>query len=232
MKSWKFLQLNPDDLRQPTKKDTGGTKITPSGKNLAGVLHRIKQQDDYSLVEITRKLQNFLPHFIKVDVIDDEESNQFIIKLKENDQKEYTSRVLSEGTLRILALCIMEFDDEHAGLLCFEEPENGVHHYRIKNMTSLLKDLSTDFSSEELPLRQVIVNTHSPILVRHIYNWKEDQNVGIWYAQIRNRVANIDNKRVRLQITNIIPVEKEYLLPLEFSDSERKLALSTYMAMY
>lgn len=214
-------------MRQPTKKNTGGTKITPSGKNLAAVLYRIKQQDDYNLIEITRKLQTFLPHFIQVDVVDDKESNQFIIKLKDKDKKEYTSRVLSEGTLRILALCIMEFDDEHTGLLCFEEPENGVHHYRVKDMTSLLKDLSVNFSEEELPLRQVIVNTHSPILVRHIYNWKEDHNVGVWYASIRNRVANIDDKRVRLQVTNIIPVEKENLLPLGFSDSEKKLALNT-----
>ncbi|HBK30102.1 MAG TPA: ATPase, partial [Porphyromonadaceae bacterium] len=52
-----------------------------------------------------------------------------------------------------------------SGLLCFEEPENGIHPFRISTMASLLKDLTNDFTDEELPLRQVIVNTHSPILV-------------------------------------------------------------------
>lgn len=61
MKSWRFLQLNPDDLRQPTSKKTGEDIISPSGKNLAAALFRIQQEDPYSLIEISRKLNTFLP---------------------------------------------------------------------------------------------------------------------------------------------------------------------------
>ncbi|MFE3871460.1 AAA family ATPase [Flavobacterium sp. ZS1P70] len=229
MKSWKFLQLNPEDLRQATSKNNGEDTISTSGKNLAAALYRIKQEDKYVLKEISRKLNKFLPNFIEVDVIDDKENKQFLIKLKDVEKKEFSSRVLSEGTLRILALCILEFDDKHTGLLCFEEPENGIHPFRIKAMTELLKDLSVDFNQEETPLRQVIVNTHSPVLVGNMMKWQNDTNVSIWYAQMRNTITEINKTRLKISTTKISRVIKDNSLQqlhLVFSEQDRKLTLA------
>lgn len=229
MKSWKFLQLNPEDLRQATSKNNGEDTISVSGKNLAAALFRIKQNDKYSLKEISRKLNSFLPNFIEVDVLDDNENKQYLIKLKDVDKKEFSSRVLSEGTLRILALCILEFDEKHTGLLCFEEPENGIHPFRIKAMTELLKDLSVDFNEVEVPLRQVIVNTHSPVLVSNMEVWKNDKNVSIWYAQTRSTLTDFNGNRLKLNSTKISPVIKDNSikqLSLVFSEQDRKLTLS------
>ena len=228
MRSWQFLELNPEDLRQPTSKSNGEDTLSQSGKNLAAVLYRIKQEDPYILKEISRKLQTFLPNFIEVDVIDDTENKQYLIKLKDKDKKEYSSRVLSEGTLRILTLCILEYDDKHTGLLCFEEPENGIHPFRIDAMAQLLKGLSTDFTDTDMPLHQVIVNTHSPVLVNHIFHWQHDNNVSIWYAEMRNRVTDIQNKRMALSVTSILPVIKDNnkQMMLSFSEQDRKLTLS------
>jgi len=229
MKSWKFLQLNPEDLRQATSKNNGEDTISVSGKNLAAALFRIKQNDKYSLKEISRKLNSFLPNFIEVDVVDDNENKQYLIKLKDVDKKEFSSRVLSEGTLRILALCILEFDEKHTGLLCFEEPENGIHPFRIKAMTELLKDLSVDFNEVEIPLRQVIVNTHSPVLVGNMDSWKNDKNVSIWYAQMRTSISNINENRLKINSTKISPVIKDnslLQLSLIFSEQDRKLTLA------
>lgn len=227
MKSWKFLELSPDELRKPTNKDIGGDIIGSSGKNLAAVLNRIKQEDEYLLKEISRKLQTFLPDFIEVDVLDDRENKQFLIKLKDKQNKVFSSRVLSEGTLRILTLCILEYDSRHSGLLCFEEPENGVHPFRIGSMAKLLKDLSVDFYSLDLPLRQVIVNTHSPVLVGYINKWIDDKNVSIWFAQMSNLITTIRGRRTSLQITRFLPVEKESQLSIEFSEQDKKLTLAT-----
>jgi predicted ATPase len=229
MKSWKFLQLNPEDLRQATSKNNGEDIISVSGKNLAAALFRIKQNDKYSLKEISRKLNSFLPNFIEVDVVDDNENKQYLIKIKDVDKKEFSSRVLSEGTLRILALCILEFDEKHTGLLCFEEPENGIHPFRIKAMTELLKDLSVDFNEVEIPLRQVIVNTHSPVLVSNMEVWKNDKNVSIWYAQTRSTLTDFNGHRLKLNSTKISPVIKDNSLKqlsLVFSEQDRKLTLS------
>jgi len=202
MRSWKFLELNPEDLRHPTSKNTGEDELTQSGKNLAAVLNRIKQEDSYSLKEISRKLQTFLPNFIEVDVIDDVENKQYLIKLKDKDKKEYSSRVLSEGTLRILTLCILEYDTKHTGLLCFEEPENGIHPFRIGAMGKLLKDLCADFTDADMPLRQVIVNTHSPIMVGNILElYLNDTNVSIHLSQMVNRVTTLSGLKRKISVT-------------------------------
>lgn len=229
MKSWKFLQLNPEDLRQATNKNNGEDTISISGKNLAAALYRIKQTDPFAIKDISRKLNSFLPNFIEVDVVDDNENKQYVIKLKDVDKKEFSSRVLSEGTLRILALCILEFDEKHTGLLCFEEPENGIHPFRIKAMTELLKDLSVDFNEIETPLRQVIINTHSPILVGTMLKWKDDKNVSIWYAQMRTSISDRNEKRLKISATKISRVIKNddlLQLSLPFMEQERKLTLA------
>lgn len=225
MKSWRFLQLNPDDLRQPTSKKTGEDTISFSGKNLAAALYRIAQEDSYSLVEVSRELNKFIPNYTEVSVIDDVENKQYVIYLKGEDGKEYSSRVLSEGTLRMLALCILEQDERHTGLLCFEEPENGIHPFRIKTMVELLKDLTTDFMDSSFPLRQVIINTHSPILVKDITKWDKDKNVSLYFAQMRNRIQEINEQRQRTKVTIILPVVKEGQLSISFSEQDKKLSM-------
>jgi predicted ATPase len=210
MRSWQFLQLNPEDLREPTKQDAGlRDEITSSGKNLAAALFRIKLKDPYTLKEISRKLNSFLPGFTDVDVFNDSANRQFVIKLKGEDKKWFSSRVLSEGTLRILTLCILEFDDKYSGLLCFEEPENGIHPYRISATAQLLKDLSSTFDDVDDLLRQVIVNTHSPVLISSLVLWQNDLNVSVWFSKQNTLVTDINNKKVKLKVTRVSPVLKK-----------------------
>jgi predicted ATPase len=230
MHSWRLLQLNPEYLREPTQQEPGiRDTITSTGKNLASSLFRIKQIDEYNLIEISRKLNVFLPGFIEVNVYDDKANRQYIIKLKGEDGKEFTSRVLSEGTLRLLALCILEYDEKHTGLLCFEEPENGIHPFRIKAMATLVKALSTDFHNSELPLRQAIVNTHSPVLVNEMMLWRNDKNVSVNFSEMRTRIIGIQGKKIKINVSKISPVIKlnDFQTSLEFSVQDRKLTLTT-----
>lgn len=232
MKSWKFLQLNPDLLRKPTDKSTGEDQIGEGGENLAAALHRISIKSPWALAEISRKLQVFVPEFIEVQVVDDHENKQFVIKLIDKDGKTYSSRVLSEGTLRILALCILEHDELHTGLLCFEEPENGIHPFRIKAMAELLKDLSTDFEPENLPLRQAIVNTHSPALINVIDQWTNepkvaDSNVSLWYTKIASAIVRVGARRFKMNISKITSVEKVQKRQLSFLTPEADQKITT-----
>jgi hypothetical protein len=83
----------------------------------------------------------------------------------------HPARALSDGTLRFLALTILELDPETSGVLCLEEPENGIHPERIPAMLELLQDIAIDVSEPrdpENPLRQVIINTHSPAVVTQV----------------------------------------------------------------
>ena len=196
---------------------------------LAVDLFRIQQKDSYSLIEISRTLNSFLPNFTEVSVIDDKENKQYLILLKGEDGKAFTSRVLSEGTLRLLTLCILEYDEKHTGLLCFEEPENGIHPFRIKSMARLVKDLTTDFINPEIPLRQAIVNTHSPVLVNEMIQWKNDKNVSVHFSEMRTRIVKVNETKIKMNITKITPALKDYetQTTISFSEQDRKLTLST-----
>lgn len=227
MKGWRFLQLNPEVLRMPTSKTSGEDFIDAEGRNLAATLFRIKQEDAYNLKEISRKLHSFLPNFVGIDVKDDVENKQYVIVLHDVDGKEYTSRVLSEGTLRILTLCVLLYDGRHRGLLCFEEPENGINPFRIKAMALLLQDLSVDFRVSGQALRQVIVNTHSSIFVRAIYRRMPDRDLTIGLAQMVSRILTVDTERKKMLATRITPVPQEDALQtdIQFSEQERRMTL-------
>jgi predicted ATPase len=93
IKSWKFLQLNPEDLRKPSSylaKDN----LTHTGQNLASTLYRIKVINPDAIRNITRRMNSLLPSIIDVDVIDDKVGKQFVIQIKTQDNREFTSRVL------------------------------------------------------------------------------------------------------------------------------------------
>ncbi|MDM8522189.1 AAA family ATPase [Desulfococcaceae bacterium HSG8] len=232
MRSWMFLQLSPRDLREPTRQDIGlRDTITPGGKNLAAALYRIRQTDLYSLKEISRKLNSFLPNYTEVKVYDDKVNRQFIIRIEGEDGKAFSSQVLSEGTLRLLALCVLEQDDKHTGLLCFEEPENGIHPFRMEAMAHLLRDLSIDFTDADMPLRQVIVNTHSPVLVNQLLQWKDDNDVSVCLSRLNSLITETDGTKNKIKITKMSPVlkQKDKSDQLSFfpvSEPERKVTLA------
>lgn len=68
-----------------------------------------------------------------------------------------SSRIVSEGTLRVLALCALSVNPWNGNLLAIEEPENGVHPRRVELIAKMLTSLALD------QRRQVVVSTHSPL---------------------------------------------------------------------
>lgn len=211
IQNWNFLQLNPEELRKPSPRMAADV-ITQSGANLASCLFRIKTDDETLLKDISRQLNNLLPNFVKVDVEEDLAGNQFVIKVYNEDGRQFSSRILSEGTLRLLTLCVLKYDNYNKGVLCFEEPENGIHPFRLRMMINLLSDLTTDFNDIEdpiLPLRQVIINTHSPVLINDIFGI-ENPNITIWFSQLVSQITKIGNNpndsKVKFRATKILPV--------------------------
>lgn len=207
MLNWRMLQLNPEDLRKPSSR-MALDSVSHSGANLAAALHRLKTDDDIVLNDISIELNNLLPNFTRVDVIEELAENRFVIKLTSDDGREFTSRVLSEGTLRILILCILKYDYQHKGIICFEEPENGIHPFRLQMMIQLLKGLSTEYLDVEeplLPLRQIIVNTHSTRLVAEILKENKACNeISVWFSKLNSKVDH--KKKCKYKITKLIPV--------------------------
>lgn len=192
------MQLNLGDLRLPTSQYTSQytDRITESGKNLAAVLFRIKQEDQFALIEISRDLNNLFPNLIEIEVYDDEVKQEFIVKLKNDGGRKFSLETASEGTLRLLALLTLQYDSQHTGTLFFENPENGIDPSLSEGMENLLRELSVDFEDSEAPLRQVIVNTHRMMLVSN-----EDKNISCQDFRSTSLITTVKDKRIKLKIT-------------------------------
>jgi predicted ATPase len=176
MSSWSLLQLEPTALREVDEINTPG-HLTPSGEHLAATLYRLAQsyrtpegeRDETSVYDrIALRVSELVREIREVGIERDDKRDILTLWAAGADGTQHSARALSDGTLRFLALAVLEADPEFHGVLCLEEPENGIHPERIEAMLNLLRAIAVDTSrpiDEHNPLRQVIINTHSPTVV-------------------------------------------------------------------
>ena len=100
----------------------------------------------------------------------------------------------------------MQYDDTYRGLLCFEEPENGIHPQRIKTMIQLLEDMTIDVLDDHPILRQVIVNTHSPNFITHLTNDSGNKNVSVWLSKMVPYIIGESGIKQVIRCSRITPV--------------------------
>ncbi len=182
MQSWRLLQLEPSALRQPDE-FTAPTKLRSDGSHLASTLYylarfnkHMNQQSNGEMTEqvyaqVANRLADLIEDVDKVWVDYDERRELLTLMVTGRDGTSHPARALSDGTMRFLALAVLELDPEAQGLICLEEPENGIHPERIPKILKLLQDIATDTEEEissDNPLRQVIINTHSPAVVQQV----------------------------------------------------------------
>ena len=111
-------------------------------------------------------LASLIPSVKSIEVDTDDSAKEYSYGVMTSEGLYFSSRVISDGTLRLLALLTVLNDPNRRGLLCFEEPENGVHEGRIDALVDFLRSAATDFSKESGdPVFQVIINTHSPAVM-------------------------------------------------------------------
>lgn len=232
MMSWRFLHFNPDDLRTPSFKSESMFDLDSTGKNLAATLNRLKKEDEYNLVVISQLIRKFIPDYIAINVKEELDGSRYVLYVKDRRHKEFTSRVLSEGTLRIIALCVLAVDNHHSGLLCFEEPENGIHPMRLEVMANLMEQLSSDFMNTELKLRQVIVNTHSPRFVEEVFKLRNQLCTVVLTRRVTSIINESEEKKM-LQSTRMTPIvsDGEFVYPLasQYSAPDLKLTRQEMM---
>lgn len=178
MASWTQLQLEPSALRSPDS-FTAPRSIGPNGAHLAATLYGLAQAADREepgrsldvYARVASKLSGLVENVRRVSVDVDEKRQLLNIAMADGHNTEHIASALSDGTLRFLALTVMAEDPNSRRLLCLEEPENGMHPTRIKAVIDLLHDLAVDPHlpvDADNPLRQVIINTHSPSVVAYV----------------------------------------------------------------
>ena len=180
MAGWTQLQLEPSALRAPDG-FTAPRSMGPSGAHLPATLYDLAQaaqrdrpggdRDVYA--RVANKLSELVENVRGISVDVDEKRQLLSVVMTDLQNTEHVASALSDGTLRFLALTVMESDPGSGRLICLEEPENGMHPLRISAVVSLLDELAVDVDEPvdaDNPLRQVIINTHSPSVVACVHD--------------------------------------------------------------
>lgn len=178
MQSWELLQLEPTALRRadefnaPARLLSDGTHLPSTLFRLANTTEENELPDpDRIYTKLSNRVYELIGEITMLRVDRDEKRELLTLQLITKDGTMHPARALSDGTLRFIALGILELDPQAKGLICLEEPENGIHPSRVKSMLQLLQEIAVDPNypvDDENPLRQVIVNTHSPLVVQQV----------------------------------------------------------------
>jgi predicted ATPase len=172
MRSWALFQLEPTALREADDLKTLGY-LTTKGGHLPATLYRLahRSEDQHVYDTVALRMNALVKEIREIGVERDDKRDLLTLWAAGKDGTKHSAHALSDGTLRFLALATLEVDPEFQGVLCLEEPENGIHPERIGAMLNLLQALAVDTTyavNEDNPLRQVIINTHSPLVVLQV----------------------------------------------------------------
>ena len=165
--SIRFLEINPRAARNANDRFEDRV-LKPDASNLAAVLAHLKEttadehRPDGVLSDIAADLASLIPSVRRLDIQNDSNQRQYSFSLEFTEGLVFSSRVISDGTLRLLALLTVLNDPLRRGTLCFEEPENGVHEGRVPMLVEFLRNAAHASVSPDDSSFQVLLNTHSP----------------------------------------------------------------------
>jgi predicted ATPase len=156
LESWFFYYFEPRERMRAANPVKEVRHIGLMGEELAAYLNTLKAMEPKQFNAVEKALHTLLPDVdgIEISVSD---IGEVELQLKENGIA-IPSRVVSEGTLRLLGLLALNGAGGAPSLVGFEEPENGVHPRRIELIAEFLN------TRRRVGATQYIVTTHSPIL--------------------------------------------------------------------
>ncbi len=159
LSGWRLYYLDPRTAMRAARPPEAVSDIGLLGEHLAPFLYRLRADARKDFDAAVRTVRTLIPAVESVDVDLDRKRGTLDI-LVNQDGTMFSSRIVSEGTLRVLALAAIAVNPWGGPLIGFEEPENGVHPRRLELIAQLLWNLAHARAPRE---RQVIVTTHSPL---------------------------------------------------------------------
>jgi len=175
LSDWRTYYLDPRVAMRAAQPPSDVRDIGVLGAEIAPFLYRLRADHPKRFQAVSRTLRSIVPSVEEVTVDLDKRRGTLDILIRQGNV-DYSSRIVSEGTLRVLALCAIAVNPWGGSLLAFEEPENGVHPRRIELIAQLLLSLALEQG------RQVVVTTHSPLFCDSILKGARSQpsNVGLF----------------------------------------------------
>lgn len=159
-----FLDPRPTAMRDYSYEND--REMKENGSNLSSVLFHVckEQTGKQKLLDFIRSLpeQNIIDiKFIETDRRD------VMVRLVESfggQQREIDAPLLSDGTLRVLAVAGVLLGSPTGSFVIIEEIDNGVHPSRAENLVSQIQEVGKTRSL------RVLVTTHNPALLDALPN--------------------------------------------------------------
>jgi predicted ATPase len=146
--------LDSLNMRNPSAPGQS-TKFKSDGSNLPWVIENLRK-DPKKYNQWIEHLQTALPDIKEIYTVEREEDKKRYIKVIYNSGVEVPSWLISDGTLRLMALTIPAYLRDLNGVSLIEEPENGIHPKAIE---TVFLSLSSVYKA------QILVASHSPVIL-------------------------------------------------------------------
>ena len=144
--------LNSQVIRQPSPPGLG-RRFQPDGSNLPWVVAQLRN-DTARFKKWLDHVRTALEDIQDIHTVERPEDKHRYLVVEYANGATVPSWLVSDGTLRLLALTIPAYLPDLEGTFLIEEPENGIHPRAIE---TVLQSLSSMYDS------QVLVATHSPV---------------------------------------------------------------------
>ena len=158
LRHWGTYSLEPRHAMRNLQAPADVIDVGVQGEYILQFLYKLKAMQLERFEQVRRTLRTVVPAVESLDVRLDEKHGLLDLMILQ-DGVDYSHRIVSEGTLRALALCAIAMNPwlKENSLLTFEEPENGVDPTQLSLIAKLF------LSVARLGERQAVVTTHSPL---------------------------------------------------------------------
>lgn len=126
------------------------------GLQLARRIHRLYDSSRTDFNAWIKHVQTALPDIETIRTVFRPEDKHRYVMVKYKNGIEVPAWMLSDGTLRLIALTLLAYGSPSDGVYLVEEPEVGVHPSALE---TIVQSLSSVYDG------QVIISTHSPLVV-------------------------------------------------------------------
>ena len=133
-----------------------GFGFQPDGSNLPWVIRRLAEQSPDRLTDWVAHLQTALPDLEGIETVVREDDRHCYLRLAYRGGLKVPSWLVSDGTLRLMALTLPAYLNELKGIYLIEEPENGIHPLAVDILFQSLSSVDR---------AQVMLATHSPVIL-------------------------------------------------------------------
>jgi len=151
------IQLDIESIKVSGSPEKSSEQLSENGDNFANVVYRFKENDRKGFDRWVRHLREFFPEILDIDPQVRPENQRRLIWVVSAAGIRVPQYLLSDGTLRFMALTLLAFHHKGHKFLLIEEPENGLHPSAIEG---IIRPFKTAY-----PEMQVIFASHSPVVL-------------------------------------------------------------------